>query len=75
MQRGVAAVPIMGIAAFGLFEKIEFDNWKKEPPRGTMEEYTAEIGEAVNELLRDEYQEYHQEYEKLLFIWQEKDKK
>lgn len=69
VQRAVSAVPIMGIAVFGIFEKIEFDSWKLENPDGTFEEYSIEIGSEVNELLSSEYQEYREEYMELLSMW------
>lgn len=70
VQRAVAAVPIMGIAAFGVFEKLEFDEWKKDNPRGTFEEYANEISQDVNDLLAEEYSDYSEDYEKLLELWQ-----
>jgi hypothetical protein len=72
IQRSVSVVPIMGVAAFGLFEKLEYDNWKKENPTGTFEAYTDEITFEMNEVLRTEYQEYYEEYQKLLFIHENK---
>lgn len=66
IQRVVSAVPIMGVAAVGLFEKLEYDNWKKENPTGTFEVYTDEITFEMNEVLRTEYQEYYAVYQKFL---------
>lgn len=63
VQRAVSAVPILGTAAFAIFEKIEFDNWKKENPDGTVEEYTIELGASVESVLKDEYKEYYEEYQ------------
>jgi hypothetical protein len=59
----------MGVAAFGLFEKLEYDEWKKENPTGTFEDYTDEITFEMNEVLRTEYQEYYAEYQKFLSIY------
>jgi len=66
VQRAVSAVPIMGIAAFSIFEKVEFDNWQKENPGGTIEEYSRKIGKEVKELLANEYSEYSEGYQKRL---------
>lgn len=66
IQRTVSIVPIIGVAALGLFEKLEYDEWKKENPTGTFEEYTNEITFEMNEVLRTEYQEYYAEYQKFL---------
>lgn len=66
IQRTLSVVPIMGVAAFGLFEKLEYDEWKKENPTGTFEAYTDEITFEMNEVLRTEYQEYYAEYQKFL---------
>lgn len=66
IQRVVSAVPIMGVAAVGFFEKLEYDEWKKENPTGTFEDYTDEITFEMNEVLRTEYQEYYADYQKFL---------
>lgn len=66
IHRTVSAMPIMGVAAFGLFEKLEYDHWKKENPTGTFEAYTDEITLEMNEVLKEEYQEYYEEYQKFL---------
>ena len=66
IQRTLSALPIMGVAAFGLFEKLEYDAWKKENPTGTFEAYTDEITFEMHEVLRTEYQEYYEEYQKFL---------
>ena len=68
IQRTVSAMPIMGVAAFGLFEKLEYDHWKKENPTGTFEAYTDEITFEMNEVLKEEYQEYYESYQKFLSI-------
>ncbi|GIU00077.1 hypothetical protein TSL6_05830 [Sulfurovum sp. TSL6] len=73
IQRTVSAMPIMGVAAFGLFEKLEYDHWKKENPTGTLEVYTDEITFEMNEVLKEEYQEYYEEYQKFLSIYENKD--
>ena len=72
IQRTVSVVPIMGVAAFGLFEKLEYDNWKKENPTGTFEAYTDEITFEMNEVLKEEYQVYYEEYQKFLSIHENK---
>jgi hypothetical protein len=66
IQRTLSVVPIMGVAAFGLFEKLEYDKWKKENPTGTFKDYTDEITFEMNEVLRTEYQEYYAEYQRFL---------
>jgi len=70
VQRAISAVPILGVAAFSIFESQEFNSWKAEHPDGTLEEYSKEIGEAVSQLLREEYSEYHEEYMRFLEIWE-----
>jgi len=66
IQRTLSAMPIMGVAAFGLFEKVEYDHWKKENPTGTFEAYTDEITLEMNAVLKEEYQEYYESYQKLI---------
>ena len=44
-------VQILGTVAFVIFEKIEFYNWKKENPDGTVEEYTLGLGAFVESVL------------------------
>lgn len=68
VQRAVAAIPVMGVAAFALFEKLEFENWKTENPNGTFEQYSIEIGNEVNQILQNEYSEYYNEYRELFSI-------
>jgi len=70
IQRTLSAMPIMGVAAFGLFEKVEYDHWKKENPTGTFEAYTDEITLEMNEVLKEEYQEYYESYQKFLSIYE-----
>lgn len=72
IQRTVSAMPIVGVTAFGLFEKLEYDNWKKENPTGTFEAYTDEITLEMNEVLKEEYQEYYIEYQKFLSKYENK---
>ena len=72
IQRTVSVVPIMGVAAFGLFEKLEYDHWKKENPTGTFEAYTDEMTLEMNEVLKEEYQEYYEEYQKFLSRYENK---
>ena len=55
IQRTVAAIPVVGLASFAYFEKIEFDEWKKDHSTGTVEEYSKEIYEKTQELLDSEY--------------------
>jgi hypothetical protein len=66
IQRTLSAMPIMGVAAFGLFEKADYDHWKKENPSGTFEAYTDEITLEMNEVLKEEYQEYYESYQKFM---------
>ena len=66
IQRTLSAVPIMGLAAVGFFEKLEYDHWKKENPTGTFKDYTDEITFEMNEVLRTEYQEYYADYQKFI---------
>ena len=65
VQRVISAVPVIGIGAFGAFEKIEFDNWKSENPEGNFEEYSMEISNDVNELLANEYQIFQGKYSEI----------
>lgn len=58
IQRGIAAIPVVGLAASAAFEKMEFDDWKKDHPNGTFEEYSAEISESTEELLKQEYADF-----------------
>ena len=55
IQRTVAAIPVVGLASYAYFEKIEFDEWKKDHPTGTVEEYSKEIYEKTQELLDSQY--------------------
>lgn len=72
IQRTLSAVPLMGVAAVGLFEKLEYDHWKEENPTGTFKAYTDEITLEMNEVLKEEYQEYYEEYQKFLSIYTNK---
>ncbi|UPT78508.1 hypothetical protein MN086_05005 [Sulfurovum sp. XGS-02] len=72
IQRTLSAMPFMGIAAFGLFEKLEYDTWKNEHPAGTFEAYTNEIAFEMNEVLQEEYQEYYESYQKFLSTYEKK---
>lgn len=63
IQRVVAAIPIIGIASLVVFEKMEFDEWKTDHPDGTIEEYSEEITQTINQLLGDEYQQYGKYYD------------
>ena len=65
VQRVVSAIPLVGLGAFAIFEKLEFENWKSEHPNGTFEQYSLEIGNEVNEILQDEYGEYYEQYKEL----------
>ncbi len=62
IQRGVAAIPIVGLAAFAMFEKMEFDDWKKDHPDGTPEEYAREMYETSEALFKEEYRDFEKEY-------------
>jgi len=66
IQRTLSAMPIMGVAAFGFFEKVEYDHWKKENPTGTFETYTDEITMEMNAVFKEEYQSYYESYQKLI---------
>ncbi len=70
IQRTLSAMPVMGVAAFGLFEKLEYDHWKKENPTATFEAYTDEITLEMNEVLQEEYQEYYESYQKFLSTYE-----
>lgn len=70
IQRTLSAMPIMGVAAFGLFEKLEYDHWKKENPTGTFITYTDEITLEMNEVFQEEYQEYYKNYQKFLSTYE-----
>ena len=67
VQRAVSAIPLVGVGAFALFEKLEFENWKAENPEGTFEQYSLEIGNEVNEILQEEYREYYEQYKDLFY--------
>lgn len=69
VQRAVGAIPLVGVGAFALFEKLEFENWKTENPRGTFEQYSLEIGNEVNQILQEEYSEYYEEYKELFMVF------
>lgn len=71
IQRAIAAIPLIGIAAFGAFEKMEFDEWKKENPNGTFEAYSIEMKNEVEALFKDEYKAYYDRY-KQFFDFQNK---
>lgn len=62
IQRGVAAIPIVGLAALAIFEKMEFDDWKKDHPDGTPEEYAREMYETSQELFNEEYRDFEEKY-------------
>ncbi len=70
IQRTVAAMPIIGVAAFGFFEKLEYDHWKKENPTGTFKTYTDEITLEMNEVFQEEYQEYYKNYQKFFSTYE-----
>ena len=70
VQRAVGAIPLVGVGAFALFEKLEFENWKSENPEGTFEQYSLEIGNEVNEILKEEYSEYYEEYKDLFMVFE-----
>jgi hypothetical protein len=73
IQRTLSATPIMGVAAFGLFEKADYDHWKKENPTATFEAYTDEITLEMNEVLKEEYKEYYEAYQKFLFKYENRE--
>lgn len=58
IQRGVAAIPMIGLASLAVFEKMEFDDWKKDHPDGTPEEYARQLSETTQELFNEEYRDF-----------------
>lgn len=72
IQRTVSAMPIIGVAAFGFFEKVEYDHWKKENPTGTFKTYTDEIRLEMNDVFQEEYQAYYESYQKFLSTYEKK---
>lgn len=69
VQRAAGAIPLVGVGAFALFEKLEFENWKSENPQGTFEQYSLEIGNEINEVLKEEYGDYYEEYTELFMVF------
>lgn len=55
IQRSVAAIPLVGLGFMAYFEKIEYEEWKKDHPNGTVEEYSQEVYTKSQELLDREY--------------------
>ena len=72
IQRTLSAMPVIGVAAFGLFEKLEYDAWKRENPAGTFEAYTDELTFEMNDVLQEEYQAYYESYQKFLSTYEKK---
>ena len=62
IQRVVSVIPIAGLAAFAVFENMEFEDWKKDYPEGSFEEYTWQTTEAMQALLEDEYHDFSENY-------------
>lgn len=58
IQRGVSAIPVIGLASLAIFEKMEFDDWKNDHPNGTSEEYAHELYETSQELFKKEYHDF-----------------
>ncbi len=58
IQRGIAAIPVIGLASLAVFEKMELDDWKKDHPNGTSEEYACEMYEASQQLMKEEYRDF-----------------
>lgn len=66
IQRAVSLVPVVGIAAFGIFEQQEYDHWKYDNPNGSFDDYTTEMSHEIGELLKTEYKEYYSEYQRFI---------
>ena len=62
IQRVVSVIPIAGLAAFAVFENMEFEDWKKDYPEGSFEEYTRQTSEAMQALLEEEYHDFSESY-------------
>ncbi len=58
IQRGVATIPVIGLTSLAVFEKMEFDDWKKDHPNGTSEEYAREMYETSQQLMKEEYPDF-----------------
>ena len=62
IQRVVSVIPVAGLAAFAVFENMEFEDWKKDYPEGSFEEYTRQTSEAMQTLLEEEYHDFSENY-------------
>ena len=71
IQRAVSVLPFIGVASLVVFEKIEFDEWKKDKPHGQFSEYANETSTTINELLMGEYKEFGHYYEDFLILKEE----
>ena len=58
VQRGVAAIPILGIGSLAAFETLEFQAWQQDNPNGTFKDYSQEMSMEVKKLLMDEYAKF-----------------
>ena len=71
IQRAVSVLPFIGVASLVVFEKFEFDEWKKDRPNGHFNEYANETSTAINELLMGEYKEFGHYYEDFMLLKEE----
>ena len=62
IQRVVSVIPVAGLAAFAVFENMEFEDWKKDYPEGSFEEYSRQTTEAMQTLLEEEYHDFSENY-------------
>lgn len=52
-KRLLAAVPVVGLAALGWFEKREYEEWQLEHPHGTFDDYAREMLAVAEEIAQD----------------------
>lgn len=52
-KRVATAIPFLGLAAAAVFEKYEYDEWKKENPDADLEDYKNEILVTAKEILNE----------------------
>lgn len=58
IQRSMSIIPVINLAAFATFEKLDFDDWKIDHPEGTVEEYAHEMYETSQNLYNKEYSKF-----------------
>ena len=61
-KRLLAVLPVAGAVAAVWFEKREYDEWKRENPEGTPEQYTDEVKSLATEISVQLYRELKTEY-------------